>query len=152
MDLSERLKSLPGLDKPALCKLWSELFKEPVPIGVRRELVVRILAYRLQEQAFGDLSPASHRRLRQIAAHIESGKGNPTAESQRIKAGTRLIREWQGKKHIVTVAQTGYEYQGTRYGSLSEIARHITGTRWSGPLFFGLKAAGSKRNGAQNGR
>ncbi len=152
MDLSERLKSLPAMDKPALCKLWSELFKESIPVGVRRELVVRILAYRLQEQAFGGLSLASRRRLRQIAAQVESGKANPIAEPQRIKAGTRLLREWQGRKHIVTAAQTGYEYQGTRYGSLSEIARHITGTRWSGPLFFGLKAAGPKRNGARNGR
>jgi hypothetical protein len=152
MELSERLKSLSGLDKPALCKLWSELFKERVPVGVRRELLVRILAYRLQEQAFGGLSPRTHRRLRQIAAHIESGKANPTAEPQRIKAGTRLFREWQGKRHIVTANQTGYEYQGARYGSLSEIARDITGTRWSGPLFFGLKANNSKRNGAQNGR
>ena len=59
MDLSERLKSLPEMDKPALCKLWSELFKEPIPLGVRRELLVRILAYRLQEQALGGLSPAS---------------------------------------------------------------------------------------------
>jgi Protein of unknown function (DUF2924) len=152
MDVSERLKSLPGLDKPDLCKLWSELLKEPFPVGVRRELLVRILAYRLQEQAFGGLSPRSHRRLRHIAAHIESGKANPTPEPQRIKAGTRLIREWQGKKHVVTATRTGYEYQGTQCGSLSEIARHITGTRWSGPLFFGLKAAGPKRNGAQNGR
>ena len=152
MDLSERLKSLPEMDKPALCKLWSELFKKPIPLGVRRELLVRILAYRLQEQALGGLSPASRRRLREIAAKTESGKANATAEPQRIKAGTRLFREWQGKRHIVTAAQTGYEYQGARYGSLSEIARHITGTRWSGPLFFGLKAAGSKRNGAHNGR
>jgi Protein of unknown function (DUF2924) len=152
MDLSERLKSIPAMDKPTLCKLWSELFKEPIPLGVRRELLVRILAYRLQEQAFGGLGPASRRRLRQIAAHIESGKVNPTAEPQRIKAGTRLIREWQGKKHVVTATQTGYEYQGAQYGSLSEIARHITGTRWSGPLFFGLKAAGPKRNGAPNAR
>lgn len=152
MDLSERLKSLPKMDKPALCKLWSELFKERIPVGVRRELLVRILAYRLQEQAFGGLRPACRRRLRQIAAQIESGKANPTAEPQQIKAGTRLVREWQGKAHIVTAAQTGYDYQGTRYGSLSEIARYITRTRWSGPLFFGLKAAGSKRNGAQNGR
>jgi len=151
MDLSERLKSLPEMDKPALCQLWSELFKEPVPVGVRRELVVRILAYRLQEQAFGGLSPASRRRLRQIAAQIKNGKADPTAERQRIKAGTRLVRQWQGRKHTVTATPTGYEYQGTRYGSLSEIARQITGTRWSGPLFFGLKVARPKWNGARNG-
>src|SRR6266567_1054164 len=113
--------------------------------------VVTINVARSARSAIG-LSLASRRRLRQIAAQVESGKANPIAEPQRIKAGTRLLREWQGRKHIVTAAQTGYEYQGTRYGSLSEIARHITGTRWSGPLFFGLKAAGPKRNGARNGR
>jgi hypothetical protein len=74
MDLSERLKSLLGLNKPALCQLWSELFKERIPLGVRRELLVRILAYRLQEQAFGGLSPATRRRLREMAAQIESRK------------------------------------------------------------------------------
>lgn len=151
VDLSERLKSLPGLDKPALWKLWSELFKRPVPTGVRRGLVVRILAYRLQEQAFGSLAPAIRRRLRQIAAEVTSGKANLSAQPQRIKPGTRLLREWQGRKHGVTVAETGFDYQGIRYGSLSEIARQITGTRWSGPLFFGLKAARRKRNGARNG-
>jgi hypothetical protein len=151
MDVSERLKSLPQFDKPALCKLWTELFKKPVPMGIRRGLMVRILAYRLQEQAFGGLSSASRRRLQQMAAELASGKGNVSAEPQRIKAGTRFLREWQGRKHVVTVEQTGFEYQGTRYGSLSEIARQITGTRWSGPLFFGLKAVGRKRNGTRNG-
>jgi hypothetical protein len=100
MDLSESLESLPKMDKPALCKLWSELFRERIPLRVRRELLVRILAYRLQEQAFGGLSAASRRRLREIAAQIESGKANPTAEPQRIKAGTRLFREWQGKRQV----------------------------------------------------
>src|SRR5437764_13796203 len=116
MDLSERLKSLPGLDKPALCKLWSELFKEPVPVGVRRELLVRILAYRLQEQAFGCLRRGTHRRLRQLPAHIASGQNDPTAEPQRIKARPRLLREWEGKKHVVTTNRTGYEYEGAQYG------------------------------------
>ena len=113
--------------------------------------MVRILAYRLQDQAFGSLAPAIRRRLRQIAAEVTSGNANLSAQPQRIKPGTRLLREWQGRKHLVTVAETGFEYQGIRYGSLSEIARQITGTRWSGPLFFGLKAARRKRNGARNG-
>jgi len=144
MDVSERLKSLPGLSKPGLCTLWRELFKEAAPSDIRRELLVRILAYRIQEQAYGGLSKGTRTRLRELASAFNSNSGVPNSIAIRIKPGTRLIREWQGKTHEVTVAEGSYEYRGARYSSLSEIARLITGTRWSGPLFFGLKANRSK--------
>jgi DUF2924 family protein len=144
MDVSERLKSLPGMGKPALCKLWRQLFKEPVPDHVRRELMVRILAYRIQEQAFGGLNTKTRRRLRQLARTFAEDPKASLPNARPIKPGTRLIRQWQGKTYQVTVGDLGYEYDGKRYGSLSEIARLITGTRWSGPLFFGLKKNGIK--------
>jgi hypothetical protein len=96
----------------------------------------------LQEQAYGGLKPEIRRRLRELA---NSFNRNPKPAEKRlaapiqIKAGTRLIRQWEGKTHQVTVGESGFEYNGESYKSLSVIARLITGTRWSGPLFFGLK-------------
>jgi hypothetical protein len=106
---------------------------------MRKELLVRVIAYRLQEREFGALSEASCRRLRHLASALEA---NPNAEiSTRppIKPGTRLVRQWKDQVHVVEAEAKGYQYKGARYESLSEIARVITGTRWSGPLFFGLK-------------
>lgn len=140
MDVSERLKTLPGMSKVALCQLWEELFNKPVPERIRKELMVRILAYRIQEQAFGGLNPKIRRRLDQIAAALGKGPNAAIANMARSKPGTRLIRSWQGKTHTVTIEESGYQYLGRQYRSLSEIARHITGTQWSGPLFFGLKS------------
>jgi hypothetical protein len=140
MDVSERLKTLPAMSKPALSRLWEELFNKPVPQRIRKELMVRILAYRIQEQAFGGLNPKTRRRLDQIACALSKGQNTAITDIARLKPGTRLIRSWQGKTHAVTIEESGYQYQGRQYRSLSEIARHITGTQWSGPLFFGLKS------------
>jgi Protein of unknown function (DUF2924) len=140
MDISERLKTLPEMSKVALSSLWEELFNKPVPKRIRKELMVRILAYRIQEQAFGGLNPKIRRRLDQIAGALGKSPNAAIANMARSKPGTRLIRSWQGKTHAVTIEESGYQYQGHLYRSLSEIARHITGTQWSGPLFFGLKS------------
>jgi hypothetical protein len=140
MDVSERLKTLPEMGKVALSQLWEELFNKPVPERIRKELMVRILAYRIQEEAFGRLNPKIRRRLDQIAGALGKNQNTAIANMARSKPGTRLIRSWQGKTHTVTIEESGYQYQGRQYRSLSEIARHITGTQWSGPLFFGLKS------------
>jgi hypothetical protein len=144
MDVSQFIKNLPEMGKPALCKQWQESFKTPAPDGIRKELMIRMLAYRIQEQAFGGLKPKIRRRLDQMAATV-SKRPNSAANMARAKSGTRLIRSWQGKTHTVTVEVSGYHYEGRRYRSLSEIARQITGTQWSGPLFFGLKSRGPKK-------
>jgi hypothetical protein len=107
-----------------------------------------LLAYKLQEQAFGGMKPEYKRRLRQLAESFERSSSNPAKKvslTTKIKPGTRLIRRWDEQTHQVTVAEKGFEYKGARYKSLSEIARLITGTRWSGPLFFGLKQIGRDR-------
>ena len=97
------------------------------------------LAYRLQEQAFGALRSDTRNRLRQLARTVNDDSRAGTPALPHMKSGTRLLREWRNQVHVVTVAQEGYEYQGVRYQSLSEVARLITGTRRSGPLFFGVK-------------
>ena len=97
------------------------------------------LAHRAQEQAFGALSPDLIARLRRLARTIEVNPDASVPLNSTMKPGTRLVRRWKGRNHLVTVEPSGFEYRGTRYDSLSEIARLITGTRWSGPLFFGLR-------------
>jgi hypothetical protein len=150
MDVSELLTALPGMDKTALCKKWQEVFNKSAPKHLRKEFMVRILAYKIQESAFGGLSATTRRRLSQIATSLENGNSKLKVDQRPIKPGTRLIREWRGKTHTVSVAETGFEFQGSRYRSLSEIARLITGTRWSGPLFFGLKPGLRKTTGVSN--
>ncbi|WOH74023.1 DUF2924 domain-containing protein [Bradyrhizobium sp. NDS-1] len=120
---------------------WRELFGSEPPPYNRRFLESR-LAYRIQELAYGGLSTDTVRRLEALAADL------PTKGSKRIRhknldrpvSGTRLIREWKGVEHRVTVRDADFEYQGRPYKSLSAVARAITGTRWNGLIFFGLKS------------
>jgi hypothetical protein len=121
---------------------WRERLKEAPPLQVRKQLFVLILAYKLQEQAYGGLKPEIRRQLERIAARYRRDRDAKIAtirEPKQIKPGTRLLRQWNGTTHRVLVVENGFEYEGERYKSLSVIARKITGTRWSGPLFFGLK-------------
>lgn len=98
-----------------------------------------MLAYRLQEKALGGMKPSIARRLRTIADEVVSGKRNPRRSQLAPRPGTRMVRQWQGKLHEVVTLESGFSYEGRKYASLSEIARAITGSRWSGPAFFGLR-------------
>ena len=101
--------------------------------------MIPFLAYKIQERAHGGLGPRTRAELRRIARGLERPPGSAEPRTQRrIKPGTRLVRQWRGETHEVAVGESGFEYRGTDYRSLSEIARKITGTRWSGPAFFGL--------------
>jgi len=111
---------------------------------MRSELILRVIAYRLQEQEFGSLNDAQRRRLRQLASAIEANPTAAVSTRPSIKPGTRLVRQWKQQVHVVEADAEGYQYKGSRYESLSQVARLITGTRWSGPLFFGLKGKPSK--------
>ena len=135
----DRLSSLPNLQKTALVKLWQQLFKTDPPDGLRKELLIQFLAYRMQEEEFGGLTNRCHTRLRELSKALEGNSNKSVSNGKSVKPGTRLIRQWKEQVHVVNVEEGNYEYRGTRYQSLSEIARLITGTRWSGPLFFGLK-------------
>jgi hypothetical protein len=138
-DLEAQLSRLPSLETCELRKLWRELFQNPPHPKLRRELLIPILAYRLQEKALGGMKPSIARRLRTIADELASGRRNPRNSQLAPRPGTRMVRQWQGKLHEVVTLESGYSYEGQKYTSLSEIARAITGTRWSGPAFFGLK-------------
>jgi hypothetical protein len=142
--LSTQLASLPKMGKDALSALWRQLFQSPPPEQLRRQLIAWILAYRIQEQSYRGLSSSAGQRLRQMARALEKDPGAEISAAPAFKPGTRLIRQWRDQTHVVTVKERGYEYQGSHYQSLSEVARLITGTRWSGPLFFGLKSHPAK--------
>src|SRR5580698_5497296 len=137
---AKRLVTLPKLSKTELRELWEELFKTPPSPKLRGRLMIPILAYRLQELEFGSLSVKSRGRLRQLAKTFEANSSSTVSSIPTLKPGTRLVRQWGDQAHLVNVETSGYEYQGARYKSLSEVARLITGTRWSGPLFFGIKS------------
>jgi hypothetical protein len=130
------------MDIVALKGLWRELFQAEAPPYNRKFLESR-LAYRVQELAHGGLKPETLKRLAALADDIEREDGGPAKRrsnpANRPIAGTRLIREWQGVEHCATVLADGFEYDGRPYKSLSAIARAITGTRWNGLVFFGLK-------------
>lgn len=143
-----QVSSLPLLDRNVLGKLWEEVFDSPPSAKFRRDFMIPVLAYRLQEQAFGPLNTSSRRRLEQLARSLESSSNLIAGGRLHLRPGTRLVRQWADRVHIVNVERSGYEYDGVRYKSLSRIARLITGTRWSGPLFFGIKHSTSRRSRA----
>lgn len=136
-----QLAALDSLPTPDLKRRWRELFdSEPPPYN--RRFLERRLAYRIQELAYGGLKLATLERLEALAEDLDGAdpaKRRRAAHDRPI-SGTRLIREWQGVEHCVTVLDDGFEYQGRPYKSLSAIARIITGTRWNGWVFFGLKS------------
>jgi hypothetical protein len=132
------LEQLLTMERKELLKLWRDLFDRVPSPALRRETLIPILAYRIQEKAFGGLKVSTVRKLRELADESVVGD-KPVQKNLRPKIGTRYVREHAGKLHEVTVLEATYEYEGTTYRSLSEIARTITGTKWSGPAFFGLK-------------
>ena len=137
-----QLDRLRELSPEELRAQWRALFGADPPRKLRSSLLVQGIAYRLQEKAFGGLKPATLRLLDRIADDAAARRQAPAApERIRVSAGTVLIREWHGTKHQVTVLKDGFVYRAKRFHSLSEIARTITGSRWSGPLFFGLKSS-----------
>jgi Protein of unknown function (DUF2924) len=138
-EISTKLEALPRLGKTELRVLWQELFGKPGHPKLRREMMIPILAYRIQEKAHGGLKPSTRKRLERLAQELERDPKAKLPTPQQIKTGTKLLRQWRGETHNVIVVDDGFDYRNKRYKSLSEIARHITGTRWSGPSFFGLK-------------
>jgi plastocyanin len=138
--LDERLAALGGLGLDQLRAEWRRLHRAAPPVRLSRDLLLRSIAHRLQEDAFGGLGPAARRRLAGLARGVAKGEPAPAPAAVRLKPGTTLVREWHGRTHTVLVlADGGFECQGRRYSSLTELARAITGARWSGPRFFGLR-------------
>ena len=136
-DLAEQIAALPDLPSPDLKSRWEELYGRPPPPRIGRLFLVRSIAYRLQDNAYGGLKPALKKKLDRAWQEIEAGRP-VSASVPAAKPGTRLIREWQGVTHEVILQEKGVEYRGEVWSSLSAVAREITGARWSGPRFFGL--------------
>lgn len=136
-----RLAAMKTATTPELKAQWRDLFDSEPPPFNRRYLESR-LAYRIQELTYGGPKPETIRRLERLGEELDGGdrtKSRRRAVHGMPIAGTRLIREWQSVEHVVTVTSDGFEWQGRPYKSLSAIARSITGTRWNGWVFFGLK-------------
>ena len=154
MDPASRpdLASLAQLTPAELRALWPQWFDRPAPGKIRRELLMRALTYRMQERAAGGLSTATRTKLHAVAKAVKSHSVDAVLATPRLTPGTHVIREWGRERHQVTVEAAGFVYRGQRYRSLSEIARRITGTRWSGPLFFGITTSNKGQRVRQKGR
>ncbi|MGF7175276.1 DUF2924 domain-containing protein [Azospirillum doebereinerae] len=139
------LASLPTLSLDELRREWKHHLHSPPPAGRSRELLRGLIAWKLQDAAFGGLSPDAKRRLVRLADSLERRPGHSPPPKPTLRPGTVLTREWRGVLHQVRVTADGFEHLGTRFASLSEVARAITGTRWSGPAFFGLTAPTSRK-------
>lgn len=136
--LASELAGLSHLDRPALVKRWRQVCDCEPPFNISRSLLLQALAYRMQEKALGGLKPATKRLLKKITQEHATGR-QVAIPAHTIRPGTRLLREWHGTTYEVSVTEDGVQFQGKRYRSLSEVAYSITGVKWSGPLFFGLK-------------
>ncbi|OYU72962.1 MAG: hypothetical protein CFE32_22255 [Alphaproteobacteria bacterium PA3] len=141
-----RLVALKTTPTPQLKEQWRQLFEGEPPAFNRRYLASR-LAYRIQELAYGGLKPETVRRLEKLGEELDGGRVDVRKRpaNDRPISGTRLIRDYQGVEHCVTVRDNDFEYQGRPYKSLSAIARAITGTQWNGVVFFGLRSSGRKQ-------
>lgn len=140
-DLENRLAALATMSPAQLRSEWLSLYKAPAP-PLTADLLARGIAWRLQERAHGGFSKSMLRQVKELRRQLERG-GPARVSDGRIRPGTRLVRDWGGTSHHVLILEDGYLYQDRRYASLSQVARDITGARWSGPRFFGL-VAGSK--------
>jgi hypothetical protein len=137
-DTEARVAALEAMTTADLRIEWQRLYQTAPPTRLSRDLLARGVAYRIQEQAWGGLSPSTRRKLRSLSAGSGERGGSPAAPPIMLKPGTKLVREWHDHVHTVDVLADGFEYRGEHYRSLTRIARRITGAHWSGPLFFGI--------------
>ncbi len=131
--LEQQVQGLHDMSRQQLTGLWRDLYKAGPPAAFTPDLLARGIAWRMQEKALGGLAPNARRVVG------ENGEGGDAKRSGRsLKPGNRLVRRWRGRTYVVEVVEDGMLYEGERFSSLSVIAGKITGTRWSGPNFFGL--------------
>jgi hypothetical protein len=135
------LARLTELDLPTLKARWRSVTGRSIPPGVQRSLLVKMLAYRLQADAIGDLDADTARFIERIGSDrsLMAAKTLPLPDKARAGQGAIFIREWEGVTHQVMHMADGYAWKGVTYRSLSEVARAITSVRWNGPRFFGLR-------------
>lgn len=145
-DLEADLSTLPRMPVQQLRERWRALFRNEPPPAFGPDLLRRSIAQRIQEQRHGGLSASAQRQLNQIVRVMASKPDCRIEPPRRIKTGAVLVRAWKEKSHRATVLDDGFSFEGRVYLSLSEIAREITGTRWNGPRFFGLRATRPPEN------
>lgn len=143
LDISAEFNRLAGLDTAAIRDEWQRLYRVAPASRLSRDMLIRGIVYRLQERAFGPLPKSLLRRL----ATDQAAAARPRRSARTMMPGTRLVRDWHGETHTVTVRDRGYEWRGQTYRSLSLVAREITGTNWSGPRFFGLTSRSRASDG-----
>jgi hypothetical protein len=137
--LALEIAGLSKLGVDELRERWKALYGKAPSREIGRSFLTRAIAYRLQERAYGGLKPSTRHLLARVAEETATGSSAKKPQIRRAQSGTVLIREWQGNAHRVTMLDEGVSFNGKRYRSLSEVAREITGSRWSGPRFFGLR-------------
>lgn len=140
MSAGDLLVGLDGLGVPELREAWAQRLAEAPPALRTRELLGLALAYRLQARAEGDLPGPSKRRVAELARRFNADRSYTPTPGPVLMSGSSLIKEWRGARHEVRVLEAGFSYQGERFKSLSQVAQRITGTKWNGQVFFGLKA------------
>jgi hypothetical protein len=128
---------------------WRLLYHREPP-RISRDLLIRGIGYRLQEVQHGGLGKSMRRKLKTLAKMFRTTGHVAPDPGLSLKPGARLVREWHGRTHTVTVTEDGFEYAGSNYLSLTKIAKKITGAHWSGPRFFGLAPAGAPRSKARD--
>lgn len=136
-NMSQEFEALTTMKPPELRAKWRDVYRSVAP-AIGPDLLRRGIAYRLQERRQGSLANSTRREIERLIKRLGKGAGELAADSPILKTGTRLVRSWRGKMHHVLVLDEGYEFDGRRYQSLTQIAHDITGAHWSGPRFFGL--------------
>ena len=154
LDIAEAEREIAALvnrSTPELRLAWRQLHHTLPPPGLSRGLLIRALAHQLQERTQGEVSRALRRRLQKLTAASRKA-GVRLDPGTLLKTGTTLVRQWRGHTHAVLVRDSGFDYEGERYRSLTVIAKRITGAHWSGPRFFGLTKRAGALGGAEAGR
>jgi hypothetical protein len=148
-----KLSKLSNAGRAELLTIWSATIGKPPRFQASRELLASALAWQLQERKFGGLTATTQRKLRVLARsqqHKRRSSQLPAA-STNLRPGTVITKQWRGAQHVVTVLVDGFQHQGKAYASLSQLAREITGTRWNGPAFFGLRKGHGRTAEMHNG-
>ena len=142
-NMSQELEALMTMKPPELRAMWRDVYRTVAP-DIGPDLLRRGIAYRLQERRQGNLASATRRDIERLIKQFGKGEGAIASGTSKLKSGTRLVRSWRDKMHHVLVLDDGYEFDGRRYQSLTQIAQDITGAHWSGPRFFGLTTRGKR--------
>lgn len=148
-NVAAEIAELSHLSVNDLQEQWTRVLGGPPPKNARREYLLRAVVHELQSRAHGGLSKSLRRALTKIAEIKLAPSVTTGGRTRSLKPGARLYREWKGAVHEIDVVADGYHYRGATFKSLSVIARKITGTRWSGPAFFGLKIKGQRESNAR---